>query len=110
MKDSDKKYIPVIILLMATGWRISDILNIRYYNCLITDTNRNYYLQGDIPKTDVKQHRIPIDKDVALIIQAVIEQTKDMSTIENNPDRYLFVHTKENVRGTHFVVGIYHEH
>ncbi|MCI4222791.1 hypothetical protein MRP15_22435, partial [Dickeya dianthicola] len=48
MKDSDKKYIPVIILLMATGWRISDILNIRYYNCLITDTNRNYYLQGDI--------------------------------------------------------------
>ncbi|PNK43746.1 recombinase XerD [Bacillus thuringiensis] len=105
MKDSDKKYIPVIILLMATGWRISDILNIRYYNCLITDTNRNYYLQGDIPKTDVKQHRIPIDKDVALIIQAVIEQTKDMSTIENNPDRYLFVHTKGKRKGNPFCSG-----
>ncbi|MEK4503618.1 tyrosine-type recombinase/integrase [Bacillus sp. FSL R12-0069] len=90
---------------MATGWRISDILNIRYYNCLITDTNRNYYLQGDIPKTDVKQHRIPIDKDVALIVQAVIEQTKNMSTIENNPDRYLFVHTKGKRKGNPFCSG-----
>ncbi|MEI4618193.1 tyrosine-type recombinase/integrase [Bacillus cereus] len=105
MKDNDKKYIPVIILLMATGWRISDILNIRYYNCLITDTNRNYYLQGDIPKTDVKQHRIPIDKDVALIVQAVIEQTKNMSTTENNPDRYLFVHTKGKRKGNPFCSG-----
>ncbi|MEI4605934.1 tyrosine-type recombinase/integrase [Bacillus cereus] len=105
MKDNDKKYIPVIILLMATGWRISDILNIRYYNCLITDTNRNYYLQGDIPKTDVKQHRIPIDTDVALVAQAVIEQTKDMSTIENNPDRYLFVHIKGKRKGNPFCSG-----
>ncbi|PEU13473.1 site-specific integrase [Bacillus sp. AFS019443] len=105
MKGTDKKYIPVIILLMATGWRISDILNLRYHNCLITDNKKNYYLQGDIPKTEVKRHRIPIDKDVATIVQAVIEQTKDKSTIENNPEKYLFVLIKGKRKGNPFYSG-----
>ncbi|PHJ38283.1 hypothetical protein P378_10650 [Desulforamulus profundi] len=28
------QYIPIVVLLRATGWRISDILNLRYDNCL----------------------------------------------------------------------------
>jgi integrase len=86
---------------MATGWRISDILNLRFQNCLIT-INNGYYLQGDIPKTDVKQHRVPINKEVAMALQAIIEQTKDKSTQENNPEGYLFVRTKGKRKGKPF--------
>ncbi|WP_099355409.1 tyrosine-type recombinase/integrase [Fredinandcohnia onubensis] len=93
MTKSEKEYLPIVILLIASGWRISDILNLRFKNCLI-NTNKGYYLQGDIPKTDVKQHRVPIDKETARFIQIIIEQTKDKSTEENNPEGYLFVRTK----------------
>lgn len=101
MGDNDKEYIPIVILLIATGWRISDILNLRFHNCLIT-TNKGYYLQGDIPKTDVKQHRIPIDREIARILQFIVEQTKEKSTKENNPEGYLFVRTKGKRRGKPF--------
>jgi integrase len=105
MKDTDKKYIPVIILLMTTGWRISDILNLRYHNCLITTDKGDYYLQGDIPKTEVKQHRVPIDKDVAAIVRAVMDQTKGKSTTANNPDKYLFACTTGKRKGYPFHSG-----
>ncbi|WP_324829299.1 tyrosine-type recombinase/integrase, partial [Qipengyuania zhejiangensis] len=98
MDDRDNEYVPIAILLMATGWRISDILNLRIQNCLIT-TNNGYYLQGDIPKTEVKQHRIPIDKEVATVLQAIIDQTKNKSTQENNPKGYLFVRTRGKRKG-----------
>lgn len=49
MTEQDKKYIPIVILLMATGWRISDILNLRYHNCLLYH-REGWYLQGDIKK------------------------------------------------------------
>ncbi|MDC3416221.1 tyrosine-type recombinase/integrase [Aquibacillus salsiterrae] len=101
MDDNEKEYIPIVMLLMATGWRISDILNLRFQNCLIT-TNKGYYLQGDIPKTDVKNHRVPIDREIAKIIQFIIKQTEDKSTKENNPEGYLFVRTKGKRRGKPF--------
>lgn len=101
MGDKEKEYIPIVILLMATGWRISDILNLRFENCLIT-TNNGYYLQGDIPKTSVKQHRVPIDNEVAMVLQTIIEQTKEKSTSENNPEGYLFVRTRGKRKGKPF--------
>lgn len=101
MDDNEKEYIPIVILLMATGWRISDILNLRFRSCLIT-TDKGYYLQGDIPKTDVKQHRVPIDKELARILQSIIEQTKEKSTKENNPEGYLFVRTRGKRKGKPF--------
>jgi integrase len=101
MNDNEKEYVPIVVLLIATGWRISDILNLRFQNGLVI-TNKGYYLQGDIPKTDVKQHRVPIDKEVAMVIQTVIEQTKDKSTQENNPEGYLFVRTRGKRKGKPF--------
>jgi integrase len=98
MSENHKKYIPVVILLIATGWRISDILNLRYDNCLVT-TTKGFYLQGDIPKTEVKLHRVPIDNNVALVIQTVIEQALDISTPENNPEKYLFIRTSGKRKG-----------
>ncbi|WP_289142868.1 tyrosine-type recombinase/integrase [uncultured Brevibacillus sp.] len=101
MSKNHKAYIPVIILLIATGWRISDILNLRYDNCLLI-SNKGFYLQGDIPKTEVRLHRVPIDENVAYVVQTVVEQTKATSTTENNPQKYLFVRTRGKRKGEPF--------
>ena len=61
------EYIPVVILLRASGWRISDILDLRYDKCL-DRTSQGWYLRGDILKTQVLNHRVPITDEVAVIV------------------------------------------
>jgi integrase len=91
-------YIPIVILLRAAGWRISDILNLRYDNCL-DRTAQGWWLRGDIPKTQVLNHRVPITDEVAAIVQAVIDEVKEKSTPENNPNKLLFVRLDGRRRG-----------
>ncbi len=95
------KYIPVVMLLRATGWRISDILNLRYDNCL-ERTSHGWYLCGDIKKTQVMNHRVPITNEVAMIVETVIKMTKDQSNTINNPKSYLFVQLEGVRRGRPF--------
>ncbi|WP_258073261.1 hypothetical protein [Brevibacillus laterosporus] len=75
MTDHDKEYLPIVILLMATGWRISDILNLRHNDCLIK-TDNGFYLQGDIPKTNLKQHRVPIEKMWHKLLKVLLSKQK----------------------------------
>lgn len=84
------EYIPIVILLRASGWRISDVLNLRYNTCL-DRTSQGWYLCGDIPKTLVLNHRIPITDEVHAVVQAVIDEVKEKSTDDNNPNHLLFV-------------------
>lgn len=84
------EHIPVIVLLRATGWRISDILNLRYDNCL-DHTIQGWWLCGDIPKTQVLNHRVPITDEVAAVVKTVIDEVKGKGTPENNPNKLLFV-------------------
>lgn len=87
---SPAEYIPVVILLRASGWRISDILNLRYDKCL-DRTSQGWYLCGDINKTQVLNHRVPVTDQVALVVQAVVEEVKGKNTLDNNPSKLLFV-------------------
>jgi integrase len=80
------EYIPEVVLLRAAGWRISDNLNLRYDKCL-ERTAQGWWLCGDIPKTGVLNHRVPITDEVAAVVQAVIDDVKEKSTPENNPRR-----------------------
>ena len=84
------EYIPAVILLRASGWRISDIFNLRYDTCL-ERTAQGWWLCGDIPKTQVLNHRVPITDEVATIMQALVEDVKEKSTPDNNPQKYVFV-------------------
>ena len=75
--DLDRpQYIPIYILLRETGWRGTDILNLRYHNCLEQIWNNkeqtyNYYLCGEITKTGIAQLKIPIRDKVAEMVQKV---------------------------------------
>ena len=94
--DLDRpQYIPIYILLRETGWRGTDILNLRYHNCLESIWNNkeqtyNYYLCGEITKTGIAQLKIPIRDKVAEMVQKAIDKAKELSTEENNPKKYLY--------------------
>ncbi|NRT92040.1 tyrosine-type recombinase/integrase [Clostridium beijerinckii] len=94
--DLDRpQFIPIYILLRETGWRGTDILNLRYHNCLeqiwnSKEESYNYYLCGEITKTGIAQLKIPIRDKVAEMVQKSINKAKELSTDDNNPYNYLF--------------------
>lgn len=86
---------PVYILLRETGWRGTDILNLRYDQCLEflwNSREEEYvpYLCGEITKTGIPMHKIPIRPEVAEMVNSLINAAKEKSTADNNPERYLF--------------------
>lgn len=86
---------PVYVLLRETGWRGTDVLNLRYDNCLqyIWNAKENRsvpYLCGEITKVGIPQLKDPIRDEVAEMVKLLAEEAKNKSTQENNPDRYLF--------------------
>ncbi|MGN2349293.1 tyrosine-type recombinase/integrase [Clostridium cagae] len=103
--DLDRpQFIPIYILLRETGWRGTDILNLRYNDCLEQIWNSkeqtyNYYLCGEITKTGIAQLKIPIRDKVAEIVQKAIDKAKELSTDENNPHKYLFNTYERKLRG-----------
>ncbi len=87
--------IPVYILLRETGWRGTDILNLRYGNCLDYRWNTaegRYvsYLCSEITKTGIPAHKIPVRDGVAEMVRKLADEAAQKSTEENNPDGYLF--------------------
>lgn len=83
------EYIPVVIILIASGWRISDVLNLKYDTCL-EHTEQGWYLKGDIRKTRTIGHRIPISDEVKTVVESVVQVTREKSTEINNPRHLLF--------------------
>ena len=86
---------PVYVLLRETGWRGTDVLNLRYDSCLqyIWDAweNRSVpYLCGEITKVGIPQLKDPIRDEVAEMVRMLAEEAAAKSTEVNNPDRYLF--------------------
>jgi integrase len=86
---------PVYVLLRETGWRGTDVLNLRYDNCLEYLWNsheKEYipYLCGEITKTGIPLLKIPIRKEVADLVKKLADDAAERSTDDNNPDKYLF--------------------
>lgn len=86
---------PLYVLLRESGWRGTDILNLRYDTCLDyvwNKTEENYvpYLCGEITKTGIPLLKIPIRDDVAELVLELKRKAAVKSTGLNNPDKYLF--------------------
>lgn len=92
-KIPDKKYMYIAIVLRATGWRIGDVLNLKYDRCL-EESEKGFYLVGDIRKTRIINHKVPISAEVAVIVKDAIAKASIISNNENNPNKYLFVNIK----------------
>src|SRR5437588_6854461 len=97
-------YIPIVILLRASGWRISDVLYLKLDTCLEQDGDK-FWLVGDIQKTRVLGHKIPITNEVAAIILTQIAWVKQQYTPEENPKRWLFPAAKHITNSQRFLMG-----
>ncbi len=86
---------PLYVLLRETGWRGTDVLDLRYDNCLdyVWDKEEGKYvpyLCGEITKTGIPLLKIPIREDVAEMVEGLKKEAAAKSTVWNNPERYLF--------------------
>lgn len=86
---------PVYALLRETGWRGTDVLNLRYDNCLqyiwnVRENRSVPYLCGEITKVGIPQMKDPIRDEVAEMVRFLADEAAAKSNRENNPDRYLF--------------------
>ena len=87
--------VPLYILLRESGWRTTDILNLRYDNCLdyLWNNNEKEYIPhlcGEITKTGIPLLKIPVRSEVGEMVKCLADDVSARSTDENNPDRYLF--------------------
>jgi integrase len=90
-----EEMMPVYVLLRESGWRGTDVLNLRYNSCLDYLWNNHEqkyipYLCGEITKTGIPLLRIPIREEVAEMVKKLSDEAAAESTEENNPDKYLF--------------------
>lgn len=95
MDIEPKEMMTVYVLLRETGWRGTDVLNLRYDNCLDYLWNKvenRYvpYLCGEITKTGIPLHKIPIRDEVDKMVRRLAGEAKEKSTDDSNPDKYLF--------------------
>jgi integrase len=97
-------YIPLVTLLRASGWRIADILFLKWDTCLEQDGEK-MSLVGDIQKRRVLGHKIPITKEIGVIVLAQIEWVKQHYTPEENPKRWLFPASKRMRNSPRFQLG-----
>ena len=56
--------------------------------------NNKFWIETDIEKTYVEGHRIPIDDELANMFAVLINNAKQYSNEDNNPEKYIFVRYK----------------
>jgi integrase len=77
----------IILLLEATGFRISDTCALKV-DCLIQKED-GWWVVGEQRKVKDKTHRVPISEEIAKVILAQQELTRRKSSLDNNPLNYL---------------------
>lgn len=92
MTDLPPAIFPVVVVQRESGFRISDVLNLRHDTCLEKfvgrDGRQTWMICGDIEKTGVKNHKVPISDAVAQVVATQIATVLEKFPV--NPHRYLF--------------------
>lgn len=83
-----QEIIPIVTLLEATGFRVSDVCTLKV-DCLI-QRDDGWWIVGDQRKVKERSHRIPISEEIAKIVLSQQKITIDKSSPETNPYNYLF--------------------
>ncbi|HEX3643317.1 MAG TPA: tyrosine-type recombinase/integrase, partial [Ktedonobacteraceae bacterium] len=88
----------------ASGWRISDVLYLKSEGCLEQDGDK-YWLVGDIQKTRVLGHKVPMTKEVAAVVLSQIQWIQQHYTLEENPKGWLFPASQRKRTSQRFLQG-----
>ncbi|WJE54974.1 site-specific integrase [Bacillus cereus] len=100
INELHKDVIPVLWVAYKTGLRISDVLALTT-DCL-ERLNGKYSIVTDIEKTYVQGHRIPIDDELANILAVLIQESKENSNEDNNPEGFIFIRYRGSRKGRPF--------
>lgn len=76
----------IVLLMEATGFRISDVLTL-HLDCLL-QTDDGYWITGNQRKVSEANHKVPITSDIAHVIQVQKKFIQD--TLTENPNSLLF--------------------
>lgn len=88
-KIKSKQIVSIIWIMYKTGLRVSDVLTLKT-DCLLK-LNDSFWLECNVKKTYVIDHRIPIDDELANLIAVLINE---VSLLEiSNPEKFLFIRT-----------------
>jgi integrase len=97
INELHKDVISIVWVAFKTGLRISDVLGLTL-DCL-ERLNKTYSIVTDIEKTYVQGHRIPIDEELANILAVLIQQSRENSNEDNNPDGFIFIRYRGSRKG-----------
>ncbi|MDA1584145.1 tyrosine-type recombinase/integrase [Bacillus cereus group sp. TH230-1LC] len=92
---------PIVWVAYKTGLRISDTLGLTQDSLI--KLNGKYWIQADVEKTYVKDHKVPIDEQLANIVAILIRNSKERSNDDNNPNKYIFVRYSGTRKGRPFI-------
>nr|WP_238439298.1 tyrosine-type recombinase/integrase [Bacillus cereus] len=80
---------PIVWVAYKTGVRICDTLGLTQDS--LDRLNGKHWIVANIEKTYVKDHKVPMDEQLADIVAVLIHNSKERSNDDNNPDKYIFV-------------------
>ncbi|HGA0508340.1 TPA: tyrosine-type recombinase/integrase [Bacillus pacificus] len=92
---------PIVWVAYKTGLRIGDTLGLTQDSLI--KLNGKYWIQTDVEKTYVKDHKVPIDEQLADIVAVLIRNSKERSNDDNNPNKYIFVRYSGTRKGRPFI-------
>ncbi|MDQ0876599.1 integrase [Paenibacillus sp. V4I3] len=92
-----KQYVPIILVMEASGFRSSDVLSLKL-DCLL-ETNNGWWLVGDQQKVRYKDHKVPISEEIAHIIAAQKKLVENNLTQAENPLSLIFPVFKGSRKG-----------
>lgn len=81
-------YVPILLVLEASGFRISDTLLLRK-DC-IEEAKDGWWLIGDQRKVNYTNHRVPITNEIVAVIKSQIQFLDSKGDSSFNPKGYLF--------------------
>ncbi|HHT7191116.1 TPA: tyrosine-type recombinase/integrase [Bacillus cereus] len=88
---------PIVWVAYKTGLRIGDTLGLTPDSLI--RLNGKYWIRTDIEKTFTKNHKLPIDEQLADIVAVLIRNSEELSNDDNNPDKYIFVRYEGSRKG-----------
>ncbi len=89
INDLHPEVVPIVYVAFKSGLRVSDVLTLNT-DCLVR-LKEKYYIQTDIQKIKLEGHRIPIDDELANLLAVEIQQSKENSNQDNNPENFIFI-------------------
>ncbi|WP_010492517.1 tyrosine-type recombinase/integrase [Paenibacillus elgii] len=89
LDDMEPQYLPILLLLEATGYRLTEILYLKQ-DCLV-DISGDYWVRSERTNSRYQNPMVPIKKDLAELIKESRRKVQEKFPAEKNPNNLLFL-------------------